>query len=237
MGYHNVFDHYRAVLRRPGREQDGLHFHYHPHSFRKEAHRCATHWWASSDSLYQILSRRVIDRQWFPAANRPGFHVIRPDSHWFLEQYIPFDFSSQAMLPADDDAAQAGLEGGRLGRLAPCPRHVGSPTIRRTTTTRCPGACRRWIARCLNVGTRYRLLAERDVRQAFQEAQRGQAGRAGRHQPRLPRHAPRHRRGARPARRAVAADFPDVPFRFCEAVAGDAGRAAAAVRAAPASWT
>ena len=196
MGYHNVFDHYRAVLRETGSGQDGLHFHYHPHSFRREAHRCATHWWASSDSLSQMLSRRVIDRHWFPAAHRPGFHVIRPDSHWFLEQYIPFDFSSQAMLPAEDDAAEADLEGGRLGdwRRAPAtwqPYHPDHDDYQM------PGDCRRWIARCLNIGTRYRLLAERDVRQAFDEAREGKAGRAGRDEPRLPRHAAGHRRGAR----------------------------------------
>src|SRR5664280_488026 len=115
MGYHNVFDHYRALLRETGSTQDGLQFHYHPHSFGKEAHRCATHWWASSDSLAQVLSRRVIDRQWFPAANRPGFHVIRPDSHWFLEQYIPFDFSNQAMVPTKETDGQSAVEGGRLG--------------------------------------------------------------------------------------------------------------------------
>src|ERR1700750_3303340 len=62
MGYHNVFDHYRMSIRETNSKQDGLHFHYHPHSFRREAHRCATHWWASSDSLYQVLSRRIIDR-------------------------------------------------------------------------------------------------------------------------------------------------------------------------------
>ena len=36
----------RACSARPARAQDGLHFHYHPHSFSHEAHRCATHWWA-----------------------------------------------------------------------------------------------------------------------------------------------------------------------------------------------
>ena len=172
MGYHNVFDHYRTILKETGSEQDGLHFHYHPHSFLKEAHRCATHWWASSDSLYQVLSRRVIDRQWFPAANRPGFHVIRPDSHWFLEQYIPFDFSSQAMLPDEQDAGQADIEGGRLGdwRRAPADWQPYHPA---PDDYQVPGSCRRWIARCLNIGTRYRLLTERDVRQAFQEAREG----------------------------------------------------------------
>jgi len=216
MGYHNVFDHYRTILKESGSAQDGLHFHYHPHSFRKAAHRCATHWWASSDSLYQTLSRRVIDRHWFPAANRPGFHVIRPDSHWFLEQYIPFDFSSQATLPEEHDEAQSDIEGGRLGdwRRAPANWQPYHPA---PDDHQVPGSCRRWIARCLNIGTRYRLLAERDVRQAFLEAREGlpvvlavtdHDCRDMRPDVELVRNLVAH----------VAADFPDVPYRFSEAV-------------------
>lgn len=216
MGYHNVFDHYRAVLRESGSEQDGLHFHYHPHSFGKEAHRCATHWWASSDSLYQVLSRRVIDRHWFPAANRPGFHVIRPDSHWFLEQYIPFDFSSQATLPGEHDAGQADIEGGRLGdwRRAPAdwqPYHPAHDDYQ------VPGDCRRWIARCLNVGTRYRLLTERDVHRAFQEAREGKPVVLA-----VTNHDFRDMRpdieSVRSTLATVATGYPDVTFKFSEAV-------------------
>ena len=216
MGYHNVFDHCRALLKQTGSLQDGLHFHYHPHSFLREAHRCATHWWASSDSLQQVLCRRVIDRGWFPAANRPGFHVIRPDSHWFLEQYVPFDFSSQAMLPDEGDAAQADIEGGRLGdwrrALADWqPYHPAHDDYQ------VPGDCRRWIARCLNVGTRYRLLSERDVRQAFREAQDGK--------PVVLAVTDHDFRDMRPdidlVRELVvrvAGEFPGVPLKFAEAV-------------------
>jgi len=216
MGYHNVFDHYRAVLTETGSEQDGLHFHYHPHSFLKEAHRCATHWWASSDSLYQVLSRRVIDRHWFPAANRPGFHVIRPDSHWFLEQYIPFDFSSQATLPDEQDAGQADIEGGRLGdwRRAPADWQPYHPA---PDDYQVSGSCRRWIARCLNIGTRYRLLSERDVRQAFREAREGRPVVMA-----VTNHDFRDMRpdieSVRNVLSTVAADFPDVACRFSEAV-------------------
>lgn len=216
VGYHNVFDHYRAMLRETGSTQDGLYFHYHPHAFSREAHRCATHWWAASDSLFQTLSRRVIDRGWFPAANRPGFHVIRPDSHWFLEQHVPFDFSSQAMLPGEQDAAGADLEGGRLGdwRRAPA---VWEPYHPAHDDYQTPGDCRRWIARCLNVGTRYRLLQERDVRQAFEEA------RAGR--PVVLAVTDHDFRDMRPdvdevrdLLVRVGADFPDVRYRYSEAV-------------------
>jgi hypothetical protein len=217
IGYHNIFDHYRQAIRETGSSQDGLHFHYHPHSFRREAHRCATHWWSSSDSLQQILSRRVIDHHWFPAAHRPGFHVIRPDSHWFLEQHIPFDFSSQAVVDDGLDGTQNGLLGGRFGdwRRAPstwAPYHPSADDYQ------VPGNCRRWIARCLNVGTRYRLLQERDVRQAFQEAAEGKPAVLA-----ITNHDFRDMspdiEATRHMLHKVAADFPGVPFLYSEAVA------------------
>jgi hypothetical protein len=216
MGYHNIFNHYRRRMRETNSQQDGLHFHYHPHSFRREAHRCATHWWASSNSLYQTLSRRIIDHQWFPAAHRPGFHVIRPDSHWFLEQYIPFDFSNQAMLDGNRDAAQFGLQGGRFGdwRRAPVTWQPYHPSV---DDYQVPGDCRRWVARCLNVGTRYRLLDEHDVRQAFSEARAGKPVVLA-----ITNHDFRNMspdiHAVRETLRRVADDFPDVPYLFSEAV-------------------
>ncbi len=218
IGYHNVFDHYSSVLRESASERDGLHFHYHPHAFNRQAHRCATHWWSASDSLTQILARRIIDRQWFPAAHRPGFHVIRPDSHWYLEQYVPFDFSNQAVPSlGGDDSAQFGLQGGRFGdwRRAPCNWQPYHPAHDDYQT---PGNCRRWVARCLNVGTRYRLLTERDVRQAFQEARDDK--------PVVLAFTNHDFRDLRPDVESVrgmvsrvAAEFPDVAFRFSEAIA------------------
>jgi hypothetical protein len=214
MGYHNIFDHYRTLIRETRSSQDGLHFHYHPHSFRKEAHRCATHWWASSNSLHQILSRRVIDHLWFPAAHRPGFHVIRPDSHWFLEQYIPFDFSSQAMASSAIDEAQ--MFGGRFGdwRRAPITWEPYHPSA---DDYQVRGESRRWIARCLNVGTRYRLLNEDEVRLAFSEASKGKPVILG-----LTNHDFRDMapdiESTRELIRRVAKDFPEIPYLFSEAV-------------------
>jgi hypothetical protein len=216
IGYHNIFDHYQAILRETASDRDGLQFHYHPHSFRKEAHRCATHWWANSDSLHQILSRRVIDRQWFPAAHRPGFHVIRPDSHWFLEQFIPFDYSSQAIVQTEEDKVQLGLMEGRFGDWRRAPAHW-QPFHPSPDDYQIPGPCRRWITRCLNVGTRFKLLTEQDVRQAFQEAQDGK--------PAILAFTNHDFRDMRPdidevlkMVTQVAKDFPSVPFKFTEAI-------------------
>ncbi len=217
IGYHNVFDHYRTAIREHGSHKDGLQFHYHPHSPRREAHLCATHWWASSDSLYQTLSRRIIDRGWFPAANRPGFHVTRPDSNWFLEQHIPFDYANQALATANTaDEAQFRLGAGRFGdwRRAPATWQPYHPSHDDYQT---PGSCRRWIARCLNVGTRYKLLSEPDVTRAFEEARQNK--------PVVLAFTNHDFRDMRPDVQTVlemlsrvARRFPDVSFRFSEAV-------------------
>ena len=158
----------------------------------------------------------MIDRHWFPVVNRPGFHVIRPDSNWFLEQFIPFDFSSQATVQTEEDTAQADIEAGRLGdwRRAPAnwqPYHPAHDDYQ------VPGNCRRWIARCLNIGTRYRLLTERDVRRAFQEAGEGKPAVLA-----VTNHDFRDMRpdieGVRELLSGVAKDFPGISFRFSEAV-------------------
>jgi hypothetical protein len=217
IGYHNIFEHYRQTIRDNGSSEDGVHFHYHPHSFHREAHRCATHWWASSDSLLQILSRRVIDHHWFPSAHRAGFHVIRPDSHWFLEQHIPFDFSNQATVYNAMDSTQFGMSGGRFGdwRRAPA---TWAPYHPAADDYQVPGNCRRWIARCLNVGTRYRLLQERDVRLAFREASEGRPVVLA-----ITNHDFRNMEpdieAIRELLQRVALEFPGVPFVFSEAVA------------------
>jgi hypothetical protein len=216
MGYHNVFEHYTWLLKQDAGCRDGLHFHYHPHSFSREAHRSATHWWANSNSLSQVLSRRVIDHMWFPAAHRPGFHVIRPDSHWFLEQYVPFDFSNQSMAQTGTDSQQFGVSGGRFGdwrrALATWePYHPASDDYQ------VPGSCRRWIARCLNVGTRYRVIREQDIRQAFEEAAAGKPVVLS-----ITNHDFRDMapdvEGFCNLLKTVARDFPQVPFFYSEAL-------------------
>ena len=139
--------------------------------------------------------------------------MIRPDSHWFLEQFIPFDYSSQAMAPTAETRTRSHRRGRALGdwRRAPAtwePYHPAHDDYQ------VPGQCRRWIARCLNVGTRFRLLTERDVRQAFEEAQEGKPVVLA-----FTNHDFRDMRPdvdcVRAMLSSVAAEFPDVPFRFC----------------------
>ena len=171
IGYHNVFDHYRQMLRETDSPQDDVQFHFHPMPTYNEAHICATSY-LRSPHLWETLSRRIIDRTWFPSAFRPGFHAERPDAHWFLEQWLPFDYANQAMSE-DAQLGQNDVAAGRLGdwRRAPQDWSAYNPHHDDYQTK---GECRRTIFRCLNVGTRFRLLDEAEVYKAFARADAGE---------------------------------------------------------------
>ncbi len=171
MGYHNIYDYYQRILKEYTSLQDGLHFHFHPMSVYKEAHRCATSY-INSPHLYQVLCRRIIERNYFPAAHRAGFQTERPDSNWFLEQWIPFDYSNWAYNSSDAHHQQQDLKDGRSGdwRLAPDDWSVYHPSH---DSWQIPGTCRRWIARCIDIMSRGRDLSEHEIEKAFSRANEG----------------------------------------------------------------
>ncbi len=229
MGYHNIFDHYRWLLKETDSAQDDVQFHFHPMSTYREAHICATSY-LNSPHLYETLARRIIDRSWFPSCFRPGFHAERPDAHWFLEQWLPFDYANQAM-PADAGLeSQRDLAAGRLGDWRRAP-HDWSHYQPSHDDYQRPGNCRRTIFRCLNVGTRLRLLDETEVRRAFERADNGQPTILA-----FTNHDFRDMRGDVAMTHAligkVAADYPEVSWQH--ASAKDAARRVLGRQDAPA---
>lgn len=168
LGYGNVFRFYRQMLRESDSRFDEINWHFHPLSFSRNPLQCATSYVNSYDVLTQILCRRIIDHQWFPVTNRPGFHSERPDSHAFLEQWIPFDYANQHYEEVGD--GQPDLRNGRFGdwRRAPatwCGYHPAHDDYQEE------GGCRRWIFRCLNVGTRFHEVKAEHLHQAFRDAE------------------------------------------------------------------
>lgn len=165
IGLHKIYDYYRDRLKETD-FGDTLELHFHPAPHTKSSVSNAVHWFSTSTKLFEILSARIVEREWFPSSHRPGFHTERPDSHWFLEQFIPFDFANQAVHKNDE---QPDLSGGRFGdwRRAPKTWNAYHP---HHDDYQVAGGCRRSIFRCLNVGTRFRCLTQRDVDEAFKEA-------------------------------------------------------------------
>lgn len=166
LGFGNVFRFYKQKLFETNNITDELNWHFHPLSFSRNPLQCATSYLNSYDVLLDILCRRLIDEEWYPIANRPGFHTERPDSHSFLEQWIPFDFANQFY---EIDDGQPDLVKGRFGDW----RRASNTWVGYQPSHddyQVEGGCRRWIFRCLNVGTRFNELKSHHVKQAFEEA-------------------------------------------------------------------
>lgn len=209
-GYGNIFRFYRDILAETGSAMDEVDWHFHPLSLTRHPLNAATSYANSMDVLLYVIARRIIDHQWFPTTSRPGFHAERPDAHAFMEQWIPFDYANQACHEVEH--AQQDTQLGRFGDWRCAPEswlgyHPHHDDYQR------PGNCRRWIFRCLNIGTRFRILAEAHIREAFAEArQHGSA---------IVAFADHDYRDLRPDVREmrkmlaqVRKDFPDVQIRF-----------------------
>ncbi len=173
LGYGKIFRLYRDLLHKTNSCNDEINWHFHPLSFYREPLQCATSYINSYDVLIQILCRRIIDDKWFPAVNRPGFNSARPDSHAFLEQWIPYDYANQSYEESQN--GQPDLADGRFGDWRRAP-HSWAGYRPSHDDYQVQGQCRRWIFRCLNVGARIKSLSKIHVEQAFDEAsQKGSA--------------------------------------------------------------
>ena len=169
IGMHRIFDFYRALTE----EQqlgDALHWHFHSMSTYGEANACATSY-LNSPQLREILGRRLLDRGWFPRANRAGFHDERPDSHWFLEQWVPFDLSNKAGAELDPER-NPDVADNRYGDWRGAPTDWSTYHPDHDYHQR-PGNCRRKIARCLTLLNRFGNLTEAELEAGFKRAADG----------------------------------------------------------------
>ena len=85
IGYNAIFDEYINLS--SNSFNDEIEFHYHPMNYTRDAHRSATAY-DFTTTFNEILSRRLIDRKFFPSSYRAGFQTIRHESNLILEQWI-----------------------------------------------------------------------------------------------------------------------------------------------------
>ncbi len=166
LGHGVIHEYYRELIDKHDHINDEIQFHYHPKSIARNPLAAATCYANTMPEILEVMARRVIDYQWFPTAYRPGFHAERADCHLFLEQWIPFDFGNQAY---EHEVDQPDMTHGRFGNWQSAPKSWCGyhPAIHSYQEV---GGCRRKIFRCLNVGTRLRVLRQHHVNEAFEEA-------------------------------------------------------------------
>ncbi len=214
-GYGNVFHHYMSkLIESDSFEKDLLQFHYHPLPFNGHYNYCGTAYVGSSN-IFEILAHHIIDDEFFPAAYRAGMEAERPDSHWFLEQWIPFDYNNDSFSRKDEER-QPDLRGGRYGDWRRSSR-AWRPYHPSHDDYQISGNCHRLITRCVSLDSRVAKLEKEDVRDAFQQAEDGKDAILA-----FANHDFRDMRAevdnAMRMIQEVSADFPDVAFHYSNAI-------------------
>ncbi len=162
MGHHKIFDIFLNRISPHNIWEDSLEFHFHSNPPSYHSSHSNT-FWLRDNKIYNVVLKRLIDRNFFPLINRPGFHSVSPDSHWFQEMYIPFEIANQSLASnrnerfSDWSRAPKTWEGYN-------PSHDDYQV---------PGNCKRKIYACLNVGTRHSLIDEDSILFAIEEAKEG----------------------------------------------------------------
>ena len=200
-GYHAVRDHYLARwgarIAECGDEQ-GWHYHHPP------ASGVGNEWgldWALGDEHDRILSRGLLERDWFPACYRAGGTIMDPLSSRWVDRWFPCDYSNRAPLSVPGVVDWSG------GVAEWSLYHPDPEDFRR------PGAGRRRMARALDLVTDVHVLSAADVEAAFEQAAAGRSAILSCFD-----HDYRDIAGRIDAFRAlvhdVAAGFPEVPWRY-----------------------
>jgi hypothetical protein len=162
LGYHAVRDHY---VERWGEaisaygDEHCWHYHHPP------ASGIGNEWgldWDASDEHDAIVSRQILERNWFPTCFRAGGTILTPESSRWVDAWFPFDYSNRAPVKLD------GLVDWSPGVAEWTLYHPSPEDFRR------PGPGRRRMARTLDLATWAHTLGEEDVAQAFELARLGE---------------------------------------------------------------
>jgi SAM-dependent methyltransferase len=209
-GYHAVRDHYLARwgprMNELGDEQC---WHYH----QPPASGVGNEWgldWEASREYEQILSRQVLEREWWPACFRAGGTIMDARSSRWVDAWFPVDYTNRA------PAGVPGIVDWSTGVAEWSLYHPDVEDFRR------PGAGRRRMARCLDLVTDLGALSEQDVEEAFRRAAGGLPAVLAAFDHDYRDIAPRVD-GLRELVHEVARRHPDVPWRYAapaEAVRG-----------------
>ncbi len=171
IGHHKVYDKYFTHINKND-FGDQIQWHFHPIPFNLKANSTGNNINFTSSHI-EILTRKIIDRNWFPSSFRPT-SSIRTDLNLFLEQWIPFDLSNSNIKNYETQKKKSsritsvyGLDNDSRG--APTDWSIYNPDV---LDTRKKGILKRYIGRCLNVISYNLAINEKEVISAFQRSKK-----------------------------------------------------------------
>jgi len=170
-GAHSVLDRYSQLALTSFSGLDEVHWHFRPSAFHggaADAGASLLHYPEMTD----IMARFLLERGWFPTCFHPGPYAERPDTHWFLEQWIPFDYANRSVSRyRGGSRSSPGDEGSSLEwRRAVWDWSHYRPSY---DDIQREGSCNRTIFKCLPAGNHERRLDQAEVELAFRRADEG----------------------------------------------------------------
>ncbi len=161
VGYHQIRDHYlerwKDCIADAGDEEC---WHYHHPAPSRIGNEWGTDW-TTCQEYDAIMSRQVLDRDWFPACYRAGGTIMDPVSSRWVDAWFPFDYSNRAPVNIE------GLVDWSGGVRDWSVYHPSPENFRR------PGSGRRHMARCLDLQTWIHALTDDEIAAAFERAAKG----------------------------------------------------------------
>ena len=158
-GYHKIIDHYRSrwsdKIKFYG-DEECWHYHHPPRS------GIANEWsldWNSSTEYKNIISRQIIEKNWFPICFRAGGTIMDKNLSRWLDKWFPFDYSNRSPLKDGPFDWENGISDWR----------AYNPDIDLYKTE---GSGKRYVARSIDLLTGVYQAGEKDIYQAFNEAKK-----------------------------------------------------------------
>ena len=166
LGYTKIYSKYYKYLEsNNSNTKDRIGMHYHSNSITNDAHRAGSTF-LNSSNIYEILCRLVIDYKWFPSFFRAGHNTVRPDLNFFLEQWIPFDFSNTSIKKISFNNIKSTARFGNWSKSS----KSWIPYNPSHSDYQLKGDQNRLVARCLPMDEREYSLKLKDIENAFKEA-------------------------------------------------------------------
>jgi len=176
-GFGTIYEHYtERLLPTMAKGDYDVYWHYHhPYSDGKWRKGGWNRDWSDNNEYENQINRLIIDREWFPSVYRAGGTIETNEQSRWLEEWIPFDFSSRAPHPSIDYYMR-NLKHIIRGRFrsplwdwskAPSDWGFYKPSLDNYQT---PGSMKRIIFRCLDIKSAAHQLGEMDIRRAFLKA-------------------------------------------------------------------
>ncbi len=164
MGFDTVWKKFHETARNIEKDHIGFHCHTVPKNQNAiEYNTC----WTNNDFPEQSLAKRLIERLHFPSTFRAGGHIERNDLSYWLEQFIPFDFSCRSFDPTRGNDYQPGDINDWRG--APYDWSFYNPSF---YDYRKKGSMKRTVFRALDIDSNACKIDEYEIEKAFKRAQK-----------------------------------------------------------------